>query len=120
MDELNSSVLKLAREIRTGKVGIEKANKVISELENKYGCWDMPVELPDESSLSPEQYLKALSDTINAGVFSKEALIKMATLCEKEYERRKAIFRATGIIGISIFVIIVLVVIVIMINGGAK
>ena len=119
MDGLNSSVLKLAREIRSGKVGVAKTKRIISEFENKYGYWDMPVELPDESSLPPDQYLKALSDTINSGVFSKEALIKMAVLCEKDYERRKSIITKTSIIGISILVI-AFVFIVIMIHGGAK
>ena len=54
MSELNSSVLKLSRNICSGKCGIEKTKAVIKDLEAKYGDWDMPVELPDGSNMSKE------------------------------------------------------------------
>ena len=79
MGELNSSVLKLARNICSGKCGVEKTDLVIKQLEEKYGDWDMPVELPDGSGMSSEQYLKTLADTINSGVFSKEKFPNVGT-----------------------------------------
>lgn len=121
MSELNSSVLKLSRNICSGKCGIEKTKAVIKALEAKYGDWDMPVELPDGSNISKEQYLKVLADTINSGVFSKEALLKMAALSEEIYSRKEN-FRYTKqlvIGGIVVFVIVIGIVIIVSI-GGAK
>ena len=122
MSELNSSVLKLSRNICSGKCGIEKTKAVIKELEAKYGDWDMPVELPDDSGMSKEQYLKALADTINSGVFSKEALLKMAALSEEIY-LGKGKFRYTKqlvIGGVVVCVIVIGIVIIVSIVGGAK
>ena len=121
MSELNSSVLKLSRNICSGKCGVEKTKAVIIDLEAKYGDWDMPVELPDGSNLSKEQYLKALSDTINSGVFSKEALLKMAALSEQIYSG-KGKFRYTKhlVIGGVIVCVIIIGIVVVMSIGGAK
>ena len=121
MSELNSSVLKLARNICAGKYDVEKTRVAIKQLEEKYGDWDMPVELPDGSGMSSEQYLKTLADTINSGVFSKEALLRMASLSEKIYANKKGFKYTKQLIigGIIIFVIIIGVVIIVSI-GGAK
>lgn len=121
MSELNSSVLKLSRNICSGKCGVEKTKDVIKDLDSKYGDWDMPVELPDGSNMSNEQYLKALADTINSGVFSKEALLKMAALSEQIYSN-KGKFRYTKqlvIGGVVVFVIVIGIVIIVSM-GGAK
>ena len=83
MSELNSSVLKLSRNICSGKCGIERTITVIKDLEAKYGDWDMPVELPDGANMSKEQYLKALANITNSGVFSKEALRFCLVQCLK-------------------------------------
>lgn len=120
MSELNSSVLKLSRNICSGKCGVEKTEAVIKDLEAKFGDWDMPVELPDGNNMSTEQYLKTLADTINSGVFSKEALRKMALLSEEIYSNKgrfcgKKILVIGGLVG---FVIIIGIVIIVTIRGA--
>ncbi len=121
MSELNSMVLKISRNICSGKYGVIKTAAAIKELDEKFGDWDMPVELPDGKGMSQEQYLKTLADTINSGVFSKEALIKMAELSESVYRdinKPKSITRL--IIGGIVVLVIVIGVIVIVSIGGAK
>ena len=121
MSDLNSSVLKLSRNICAGKCGISETSAVIKELDEKYGDWDMPVELPACKEMSPEQHLKTLADTVNAGVFSKDVLIKMAELSEMIYKgRRKSKNITKLIIGAIIILIIIIGVIVIVSVGGAK
>ncbi len=121
MSELNSSVLRLARNICSGKCGIDRTNETIKELEGKYGDWDMPVELPDGLNMSPEQYLKSLSDIINSGVFSKEALIKMAEVSERIYsDKSKPKFSKQLLIGGVIILVIIIGIVVIVSIGGAK
>lgn len=115
MSELNSSVLKLSRNICSGKCGVEKTETVIKDLEAKFGDWDMPVELPNGSNMSKEQYLKILADTVNSGVFSKDALRKMALLSEEIYSRKngfsgKKLLVIGGIVGLVIVIGIVIIV----------
>ena len=121
MNELNSKVLRLSRNICSGKCGVNKTSAAIKMLDEKFGDWDMPVELPDGKGMSQEQYLKTLADTINSGVFSKEALIKMAELSESLYmnkSKQKHITRL--IIGGIVILIIIIGVIVIVYFRGAK
>ena len=121
MSELNSMVLKLSRNICSGKCGVIKTSEAIKELDRKFGDWDMPVELPDGKDMSQEQYLRTLADTVNSGVFSKEALIKMAELSERVYKdnsKSKSITKL--IIGGMVVLVIVIGVIVIVSIGGAK
>ncbi len=121
MSDLNDRVLKLSRNICSGKYGIIKTSDVIKELDDKFGDWDMPVELPDGKGMSQEQYLKVLADTINSGVFSKEALIKMAELSEGIYKDNSKPKNITKlIIGGIVILIVVIGVIVIVSIGGAK
>ena len=121
MSELNSQVLKLARNICAGKCGVDRTNAIIRELEVKYGDWDMPVELPDGTKMSPEQYLKSLSDTINSGVFSKEALVKMAEVSESIHtDRNKHRVSKQLLIGGVIILVIIIGIVVIVCIGGAK
>lgn len=120
MSELNSSVLKLSRDICSGKCGVDKTETVIKDLEAKFGDWDMPVELPNGSNMSKEQYLKSLADTINSGVFSKEALRKMALLSEEIYSSKsrfsgKKLLVIGGLVG---FVIVIGIVIIVTIRGA--
>lgn len=121
MNDINSMVLKLSRNICAGKCGVSKTSAAIKELDEKFGDWDMPVELPDCKEVSQEQQLKKLSDTINSGVFSKEALIKMAELSEiiyKDKSKPKQISKL--IIGGVVILIIIIGVVVIISIGGAK
>ena len=85
MRDLNSSVLRLAREICAGRCSPDKTRTIISNLEEQYGDWDMPVELPDKGSMSQQEYLKVLTDTVKAGVFSKNALIEMSITARELY-----------------------------------
>ena len=112
--------MKLSRNICSGKCGVEKTEAVIKDLEAKFGDWDMPVELPDGSNMTKEQHLKALSDTINSGVFSKDALRTMALLSEEIYSSKsrfsgKKLLVIGGVVG---FVIVVGIVIIVTIRGA--
>ena len=116
MSDLNSSILKLARNIRAGKIGVEKTKEIINQLEAKYGDWDMPVELPEGSGMSSEQYLDTLADTINCGAFSKEALIRMATLSETLYSNKRS-FRYLKPLVVVLLIVLVIVIVVVAIGG---
>jgi len=120
MGDLNADVLKLARNICAGRCGLRRAEEAIRSLEEKYGDWDMPVELPDGKNMSDEQYLKTLANTINSGVFSKEALLKMASLSEKVNESNKSTDKTKLAIGGIIIAAIVIGIIVIVSVGGRK
>lgn len=120
MSDLNSSILKLSRSICSGKCGVDKTKAVIKELELKYGDWDMPVELPDGSGMSKDQYLEALANTINSGVFSKEALLKMAALSEQIYAGQKKHKYSVQLIIGGVVVLIVIGIVIIISLGGKK
>ena len=121
MNELNNSVLKLSRNICSGKCGIEKTKEVIRILESKYGDWDMPVELPNGSNMSKEQYLNTLANIINSGVFSKEALLRMAALSEQIYlTEGKTSYTKQMVIGCVVVFVIVIGIVTFVSQGATK
>lgn len=121
MSDVNSSILKLARDICAGRSNVKRTTITIQRLEAKYGDWDMPVMLPDGSNMTPEQYLDSLASTVNSGVFSKEALLRMAELSESMGKNRGHIrFIKPLLICIIIGFLLIMGVLVIILVGGAK
>ncbi len=121
MRDLNSAVLKLARDVRSGKLSPEQTKSEIKKLEAEFGDWDMPVALPDQSSMSPAEYLAKLTSMIEAGVFSKEALVQMATIVSDGSNGETSAFKKYKMpIIIGSVVLIVAVVLIIILTGGAN
>ena len=116
MSDLNSDVLKLTRRIYAGKCNVNATKACISSLEAKYGAWDMPVDLPNKQSMSDKEYLDTLDDIINAGVFSKEALLEMAKTAENVYGD-KGIDKKYIVVAIAV-VVCLIVTIIIALSGG--
>lgn len=87
----NQVVLTLINRIVAGKCTVFETKKALNIIERKYGRLDMLCEIENRSD---NEYLMVLLEDAKCGIFSRDSIIKMASINEsvsRKYLRNKCV-----------------------------
>lgn len=102
----NQAVLKLISKIVDGKCTVSEAEKALNIIERKYGRLDMLCEIENKSD---NEYLMVLLEDAKCGIFSRESILKMASINEtvsKKYLKNKCVLSLIIIVCVLVCLIL--------------